>query len=282
MTASTRRGVPDTSEFQEGNTLAYSGDFWIFRVCFGSSYLDPKFLHNAAIAKELHARGTLAGALLYQVPLCRSSDKAEYDFFWKAIGPTIPPWMAGVMLDYETWTGQPYAIHGNHSAEANRLAGRHAARMGSWNSVIAYANKGDFNEVIPQLDKRVRTILADYTNKIVMNGIPRQIGHQYTNGQTTPPSGYVNATVPFGHCDHNAFPAFVNGKALMANLRPPVAPNPPVTPKSPLPPVQPPVPRYYPTGISNKIVDPTGHHAVGVFSNGGVAVLQDGKVVRNL
>lgn len=216
---------PDVSEFQVPLDGTFTRDFVIFRVTFGADYLDPHFRANADAAEKLYDDGRIAGALLYVV---YTSDpvKEQYDAAWKAIGPRVPDWLTGIMIDVETWRGQSYELSGDHSRRINHLYGLHAHRMGSWQSVIAYGNACDLDELHPDRDRRCRVIVASYGSRLAYRKVRGALGQQYTDGKKrwpVPKIGGVRlprASAPFGHCDHNVFPGFANGRELVKLLRP--------------------------------------------------------------
>lgn len=216
---------PDVSEFQVPLDRTYTRDFVIFRVMFGAHYLDPKFLANAAAAKRLHDEGRIAGALLYVV---YTSDpvRAQFEAAWDAIGPRIPRWLTGIMIDVETWRGKSYALAGDHSKRINHLYGLHAHRLDNWNAVIAYGNAGDLHELYPKRDRRCRVIVASYGSSLSYRNIRGAIGQQYSDGQAryrVPRLGgrrLPRRSEPFGHCDHNVFPGIASGRELVRLLRP--------------------------------------------------------------
>jgi len=216
---------PDVSEFQVPLDQRFTRDFVIFRVTFGADYLDPHFLANANAAKRLYEDGRIAGALVYVV-YTADAVKAQFDSAWDAIGPHVPEWLTGIMIDVETWRGQRYELSGDHSRRINRLYGMHAHRMGSWHSVIAYGNAGDLRELYPGRDTRCRVIVANYGSRLAYRKVHGAIGQQYTDGQKkwpVPKVGGVRlprASAPFGHCDHSVFPGCANGRDLVALLRP--------------------------------------------------------------
>lgn len=216
---------PDVSEFQVPLDHTFNRDFVIFRVTFGAHYVDPHFLANANAAKRLFDQGRLAGALLYVV-YTSAPVRAQFDLAWKAIGPTVPEWLTGIMIDVETWRGQSYALSGDHSQAINRLYGLHAHRMGGWSSVIAYGNAGDLAELYPARDRRCRVIVANYGPSLAYRKVRGALGQQYTDGQAkwdVPTIGGTplpRASAPFGRCDHNVFPGFANGAELVKLLRP--------------------------------------------------------------
>jgi hypothetical protein len=130
------------------------------------------------------------------------------------------------MIDVETWRGKSYELSGDHSRPVNRLYGLHAHRMGSWDSVIAYGNAGDLDELYPGRDRRCRVIVANYGSRLAYRKVRGAIGQQYTDGQKkwpVPKIGRVRLprhSAPFGHCDHNVFPGFATGRDLVKLLRP--------------------------------------------------------------
>jgi hypothetical protein len=204
---------PDVSEFQSPLDSSYARDFVIFRGSFGPSYQDRNFLANANAAASLHAKGTLAGAVIYTVYL-PGQVQAQFDFLWRLIGPTPPPWLAGIMIDVEHWGGTSYSISGDHSREINQLYGLHAHRMGSWRSVIAYGNQGDLASIYPGRDPRCRVIVAGYSSRLTYSNVRGAIGQQYTDGSSKypTPAGLPRSSAPFGNCDHNVFPATATGQ----------------------------------------------------------------------
>lgn len=216
---------PDVSEFQVPLDRTFTRDFIIFRVTFGAHYLDPHFLANANAAKRLYDEGRLAGVLLYVV---YTSDpvREQFEFAWRAIGPKVPEWLTGIMIDVETWRGQSYELSGNHSQAINRLYGMHAHRMGSYDSVIAYGNAGDLAELYPARDRRCRVILANYSPTLAYRRVRGAIGQQYTDGQQKwgvprlHGGSLPRTSQPFGHCDHNVFPDCATGTDLVRLLRP--------------------------------------------------------------
>lgn len=269
---------PDGSEFQSKLTTAYPRDFVIFRATFGSGYLDRNFLANAAVASALYKAGRLKGVVLYTVYL-PGMVKAQYDFLWKAIGPTIPPWLAGIMIDVEHWGGTNYQINGDHSTEINTLYGLHAQRMGSWNSCIAYGNKNDLATIYPRRDKRCRVIVAGYSSKLTFRDVSGAIGQQYTDGSTRwpIPAGMTRATTPWGTCDHNVFPDFANGAALRLSLRPtPQIVKPVVVPPKPPTVAQPRPATVGPYVGTRALVSADKHHALFVTNDGRLEVHRDG------
>lgn len=282
--------TPDVSEFQVTLDHSYPRDFVILRASFGAGYQDKRFLANAAAAAELYRQGRIAGVILYHVYL-PGLVKAQFDFFWSLVGPTVPDWLAGVMIDVETWRGQSYEIRGDHSAEINDLAGRHAHRLGSFDAVLAYGNAGDLAQVYPHRDKRVRVVQASYASRIKLT-VPGAIGQQYTDGSSRWPSpkGLPTVTKPFGRCDHNVFPAFANGKALRAALRPVPGKHatPPPAPKPPAKPVaKPPAPRpHYPhanvAAHDHALVAPAGAWALILGDDGRLDLRHNGIHVRYL
>jgi hypothetical protein len=271
---------PDGSEFQRPLTSAYPRDFAIFRGTFGSGYLDKNFLANAAAVAARYKAGKLAGAVIYTVYL-PGMVKQQYDFLWKAIGPTIPPWLAGIMIDVEHWGGTGYAISGDHSSEINALYGLHAHRMGSWNSCIAYGNKNDLATIYPRRDKRCRVIVAGYSSKLTFRSVPGAIGQQYTDGSNRwpHPAGLPTSTVPWGYCDHNVFPDFANGAQLRLSLRP--TPQPVIVKPVVVPPKPPTVVTPRPTTVGpyvgqRSIVSADKHHALFITNAGRLEVHRDG------
>jgi hypothetical protein len=216
---------PDVSEFQVPLDQTFTRDFVIFRVLFGANYPDPHFLRNANAAKRLYDEGRLAGALLYVV-YTADPVRAQFEAAWKQIGPRIPDWLTGIMIDVETWRGQPYELSGDHSLAINRLYGLHAHRMGSWDSVIAYGNAGDLAELYPGRDRRCRVIVANFGPTLAYKRVRAAIGQQYTDGQPKWDVPRINGaalprkSAPFGHCDHNVFLGMRTGKDLVRLLRP--------------------------------------------------------------
>lgn len=230
---------PDVSEHNPVLTTAFHGDFLIVRVTFGAGWRDLNFLQNANAIAKLYGK-TLKGVILYHV---YTSDDvtAQYKALWAAVGPKVPDWLCGIMIDVERWAGTTYALNGDHSAQINRLAGMHAAKMGSWDSVILYGNRYDYAELAPRKDRRLRCIVAGYTDNIDLSVVGNAFGQQYTDGSTRWPvprkqgKALRRATLPFGAVDHNVFPGIRDGAAMAAFLRPDKRVKP--TPKPSTPPV---------------------------------------------
>ena len=293
---------PDVSEFQRPLDHTYTRDFAIFRVTFGAHRLDHNFLANASAAKALYQRGQIKGVLLYTVYTAEPV-RAQFDGVWKAIGPAIPLWLTGIMIDVESWRGQDYELRGNHSRAINQLYGMHAHRMGSWSSVIAYGNQSDLAHLYPGRDKRCRVIVAGYTSQLVYKKVPGAIGQQYSDGSARWPVPKIHgvalprASAPFRHCDHNVFPDHPNATSLVKLLRPaqllkhaappaprkPVAKRPlhPVAPRPPArhaagPPAAPAAPHAYNPARGNLLVSPNGQYALILQDNGSVEVCHNG------
>lgn len=217
--------APDASEYQHVLDGTFNRRVVIFRVMFGNGYLDPHFLANANAAAALYKAGKIDGAILYTVYLGGQSVASQYAATWKAIGPTAPPWLLGIMIDVESWRGQSYAISGNHSAQLNSLYGMHAHKMGHWNGCIGYGNVSDLAAIWPSRDSRCHVIVASYSSSLTYKGVRGAIGQQYTDGSGKwgVPAGLPTSTPPFGHCDHNVFPGFKDGAALRKSMRPAAA-----------------------------------------------------------
>ncbi len=216
---------PDVSQYQTPLDHTFTRDFVIFRVTFGAHKVDPKFLANANAAKRLYDEGRIDGVLLYTVYTADPVDH-QFDAVWRAIGPTIPDWLTGIMIDVESWHGEPYALHGDHSKSINRLYGKHAQRMGSSSAVIAYGNRSDLAELYPGRDHRCKVIVAAYTSELIYKQVRGAIGQQYSDGSHRWSVPKVHGrelprhSEPFGHCDHNVFPDHPDGRSLVRELRP--------------------------------------------------------------
>ncbi|HEU5265442.1 MAG TPA: hypothetical protein VFU35_02035 [Jatrophihabitans sp.] len=280
---------PDVSEFQRPLDHTYGRDFIIFRVTFGANYLDPHFLANANAVKRLHDQGKVAGVLLYTV-YTSSPVKAQFDAVWKAIGPKVPSWLTGIMLDVETWRGKSYELSGNHSKRINQLYGLHAHRMRSWQSVIAYGNAGDLAELYPGRDRRCRVIVASYGPQLTYKKVRGAIGQQYSDGQPkwrVPRLGgkaLPRASTPFGPCDHNVFPGLPDAKALIKLLRPTQLAHAASHPKPPVvtlakpavkPKVAAPAPHYN-VKRGNSLVSADGAHALFLKDDGTLEIRHNG------
>lgn len=289
--------APDVSEHQD-HTLddTFNRRVAIVRAMFSPSYPDQKFLGNAIAAAKLFAAGKIDGIILYCVMLTSYTAAQQYDALWKLVGPKLPPWLLGVMLDVESWDGTSYAIHGNRSPLFNRLAGMHSHNLpGGLNSVPFYGNEGNLAEIIPDRDPRMWGILARYSGALDYRarGVHGVRGQQYTDGKLSwgvPVVGGSKAPIaskPFGPCDHN-YLDFASGKALRAFMRPDTvakAPTPPVVLHPPV--VQPkpaPGPALPPYNVArgSTLVSTNGHTRVIVLDNGGVLVQRDGKTIHTL
>lgn len=212
--------APDVSHYQAALTVAYPRDFAVFKGTQGVNYLDEHFLVNAGVAVSLHAQGKLAGAVVYHV-FSVDSPAAQFAKIQAAIGPTPPPWLAGVMIDLESWPGTPYEIRGDHSAAVNELGGLLAAWLGSWRRTWLYGNQYDLRALAPRRDQRMPVVVAAYTSQLVYTSIPGAIGQQYSDGETRWSVPIINGqplprTTPgLGYCDHNVFPGFADGTSLV-------------------------------------------------------------------
>lgn len=261
--------VTDTSTFQPPLDSTYTRPAAIFRCCFGADYPDPKFLANANAAHKLWSNRRLqGGAVLYTVFLAAQSVQSQYQALWKLVGPTVPDWLTGIMIDVEAWPGTSYAIRGNHSAAVNQLAGMHAHRMGSFKSVKAYANVGDHRALYPGRDARVDAIVAAYRSTSPLDQVPRAVGWQYTDGEDRypVPAGYPRSSTPFGRCDHNVFPGVKNAAQFRALWgRPPQG----VTPVPAKPVVVAPKPV---NGYTVAAKSPSGHTELRLWDDGSVTV----------
>jgi hypothetical protein len=283
---------PDVSKYQRKLDQTYERDFIIFKVTFGAHLVDPHFLANANAAKRLYDAGKIAGALLYTV-YTSSPVKAQFDAVWgtDAVGPKVPDWLTGIMIDVETWRGQSYQLSGNHSKRINQLYGLHAHKMGSWDSVIAYGNAGDLHELYPGRDRRCRVIVAAYSSQLKYKKERGAIGQQYTDGQakwSVPRFGgkaLPRGSKPFGRCDHNVFPGVSNGKELVKLLRPSQLTHAKQHPKPPVvahvkPAVKPkvvaaPAPHYN-AKRGSSLVSPNGAHALFLKNDGTLEVRHNG------
>lgn len=215
---------PDTNEFtgvpRATGLRRYNHDFLIFRVSFGTSYLDRKFLQTAAATKALFDAGVIAGAVGYGVPIfAQGTAEQHVDFLTKQLGPTPPDWLAGLMQDLETWNGASYEQHGDHSDFVDEYDHLCEQYMGGGARAIDYGNEGDLAELAPHRKPRP-AIVASYGPQLVVHDVPGAIGQQYTNGQVHGPKGLPLRTRGIGACDHNYFPGFSDGHALRAFLRP--------------------------------------------------------------
>lgn len=261
---------PDVSEFQRSLDDSFNRDFVIFRVTFGAHYLDPRFLANAAAVKRLYQQNRISGVLLYTV-FTADPVKEQFDAVWKAIGPSVPPWLTGIMIDVESWPGQSYALAGDHSKAINQLYAMHAHRMGAWSAVLAYGNVSDLAALFPGRDKRCRVIVAAYGSALVYKKVSGAIGQQYSDGRATWDVPKLDGkplpreSSPFGHCDHNVFPDHPDGKALVQSLRPSQLNRTSVA--------KPPGgPRAYNVGRGNSLVSPSGEYALFLKNDGTVEV----------
>lgn len=223
--------APDVSHYQPALTTSYPRDFVIFKATQGTTYLDSHFLVNAGVAHSLHASGKLAGAVVYHV-YTGESVSAQFAKIKAAIGPTPPDWLAGVMIDLESWAGTSYALHGDQSTSVNALYAMLAAYMGSTRAALIYGNQGDLDSLAAHRDTRAPVILAAYTSELRYGSIRGAIGQQYSDGQLhnlVPSIGgqqLPRSTAGLGNCDHNVFPGYANGASLREWLRPTAHPTP--------------------------------------------------------
>jgi hypothetical protein len=293
---------PDVSEFQTPLTDDYGRRLLIMRVTFGAHYLDRHFLANAKAAKRLHDRGEIDGVILYVVYLASATPAQQFAAAKKAVGLKPPAWLAGFMIDVETWRGQSYAIRGDHSKPINQLGGLLAGYMRTFNAVLIYGNRGDLAEVCPKRDRRFRVIVASYGSQLVYKQVKGAIGQQYTNGQSkwaAPKIGgkpLPRSSAPFGACDHNVFPGFKTERALVASMRPTAAKppaakspvkKPPVAVRPPVkkPPAAKPRPLPYPAAAAptaRLLVADDRRSVLYLTNSGRLEVRRDSKHVRYL
>lgn len=206
--------VPDVSEFNAKLGPGYNRPFTYFRACDGTTYADQHFDDNVAYTVAQKAKGAISGGLVYHV-YRPGSMVALFNYLWNRFGGVRPAWLLGVVIDMEGWGGE---IRGDQSGPANQLAGMHAAKLGSWQSVLGYANGGDWAKLWPGCDPRIRRIRAAYGGKLSINPANHEIGQQYTDGQYQV-AGLPSATAPMGPCDHNAF-NYLTPAQMVADLAP--------------------------------------------------------------
>lgn len=227
--------APDWAEFQPPFTIKLRGRrILIFRVAFGAHYQDPHFLANAAAARWLHAHGYIDGAILYQVWLKTATPAQHFAFARSLIGPTPPVWLIGVELDLETWRGQSYEQHGDHSPAINRLYALFAHYFRSWTACMIYGNQSDLAELAPHRDSRAPVNVAAYGSRLIIRSVKGAIAQQYTDGTDrwgpTPSIGgkrLPRATAGVAS-DHNVFQPsrFPTGRSVREFMRPRAVPTP--------------------------------------------------------
>lgn len=275
---------PDESEFQPIITDKFGRRILILRAAFGAHYQDRHFLSNASVVAWLYKHGVIDGCVLYQVYLSTATPQEHYAFMWKLIGPTVPPWLIGIMLDIEAWSGTSYPVRGDHSAQVNALYALHCHKMGSWTGCGLYGNRNDLASIVPRRDSRAWVIVAAYGSSLVYKSVRGAIGQQYSDGSSKWPVPTVGGVkLPRSTsgvaCDHNMFdPArFPTGATLRAFMRP--APRPPVPPKPPVPPAppKPPAPTLYdkPGPAAAALVTPSRHTAYFPMEDGRIDVRTD-------
>lgn len=282
--------VPDVSEHNPPLTDAYGRDAIIVRAAFGDYYKDQNFLHNTGVVAELWKAGKLdGGCVLYQPYIEPGTPKSHFDYLWELIGPK-PEWLTGILIDEESWTGAPYAQHGNKSDALNRLAGMHAQRMGSWRSVKGYANLSDFNALWPHRDPRIDINLAAYTGRLSPGVVAHQVAQQYTDGQSQWGTPMVarhslpRVTGPFGQCDHNVFFNVNNATQFRALWgRPPRGGSLP-SHKPPVrkPPAKKPPEVHVPKPSTLVARTPDGHGEIHFFNDLGLTIRRDGQHVADI
>lgn len=281
--------VADVSEHNPPLDDTFGEQALIMRAAFGQGYQDRQFLHNAAVVKQLWDAGKLDGGCVLYQPYIEPGTAAEhYRFLWSLIGPTVPDWLTGIMIDEESWSGSSWAQRGDKSAALNRLAGMNAHRMGSWKSVKGYANLGDFDALWRGRDPRIDVILAAYTGHLSPGVVAHQVGQQYTDGQAQWGVPRVSGrdlprvTAPFGPCDHNVFFTVKNAAQFRALWGRPPRNTPPATHKPPV--AKPPAPKPAPTPASpfTDYPSPNGQTAIRVYDDGGVTVRRNGQHVLTI
>jgi hypothetical protein len=236
--------APDWSSFQR----AFTRDdrdrrILIFRGLFGAHYPDPHLADNIAAAKWLYEHGHIEGAIVYVVWLDSATPAQQFAAFKQLLGAEPPEWLMGVEIDLETWRGQDYEQHGDHSTEINRLYGLFAHYFRSWTAAGLYGNQGDLAELAPHRDPRAWVNIACYGTRLIIRSIKGAIAQQYTDGETKWGVPRVaRKPLPlrsFGVAsDHNVFaPAqFKSAKAVRNFMRPTARPKPKPKPPAPKPP----------------------------------------------
>lgn len=289
---------PDESGFQPVITDKYGRRMLILRVCFGAHYEDPHFLSNANVASWLYSHGHIDGVLLYQVPIVSASPEEHFAYAKQLIGPKPPQWLFGMIQDWETWRGQSYEQHGDHSAWANKLYALYANYMGSFTASGFYGNRSDLDELVPNRDKRAWVIVASYGPDLVFRQVRGGIAQQYTDGTTrygVPVIGgqaLPRATAGVA-CDHNVFDPkrWTTAAQLRQFMLPkpkpapapkpkPPAPAPPPAPKPTPPPPPPPAPAPTPAPTPSEITKPVW--ALLVDADGRLELVHNGNHVRFL
>jgi hypothetical protein len=281
---------PDESEFQPIITNKFGRRVLILRAAFGAHYEDKHFLSNAVVADWLYRHGVIDGVILYQVYLASATPQEQYAFLWKLIGPTIPDWLIGIMIDLEHWAGTSYAITGNQSKPINTLYALNCHRLGTWNGCGLYGNRGDLASLAPQRDSRMWVIVAAYGSSLIYKSVKGAIGQQYSDGSSKWPVPSIGgAALPRStsgvSCDHNVFdpPRFPTGVKLRAFMRPTTA-RPPTKPSS-KPPANPPaVKPYYraATAPGTALVSPNRTYAAFLADDGRIDIRHSGTHVRYL
>jgi hypothetical protein len=286
--------VLDASEHNAAMTAAFKGEAIILRAGFGDYWQDKNFLDNTGQVAVDWSRGELPGGAVLYLPFISPGTAKSHDaYLWdKLIGPRVPDWLTGIMVDEERWPGAPYAQSGDHSSQLNQFYGMQAHRFGSWRSCKGYFNLGDGAALWPHRDPRCEYILADYTDKIVVGNYPGCVGQQYTDGSMNNPVPRVKgrllprADAPFGACDHSVFPTVNNAAQFRALWGRPAYGQPAKPAKPPVaPPRQPPpVPAHgpYDQRRGYTLVAPGGHVRLRLDAAANVHVERDGQLVHTL
>jgi GH25 family lysozyme M1 (1,4-beta-N-acetylmuramidase) len=188
---------PDVSHYQAKVDNTFTGQFLMFKVSEGTTYVDPNAAANGSWCLSNSGAGKkLVGYGGYHVweP---GSEQAQATLFFanaKASSHSI------AMIDVESWGGK---YSGDHSSSITALANLFAAKFGQ-KRVKVYGNSGDLANLYPTRPSWLGIVKADYSS----TAPPEPwVGWQYTDGSTNypVPSGWPRSSAPFGDCDHNAY-----------------------------------------------------------------------------
>lgn len=183
---------PDISYYQEKVNDSFAGNFLMSRIADGT-WIDPNWQWNQGWCKNRENLIGWGGYYVFEnLPVAQ-----QFQVIQNQVGALDPRMV--VMIDIESWSGR---ISGNHSTPLNQLASLLADWLGDWRRVLGYGNHSDLAGIAPNLDPRLKLIVAAYGSRPTY---PNMIGWQYSDGapQFSVPAGWARGMAPFGACDMN-------------------------------------------------------------------------------
>lgn len=190
LQATVRTFYTDCSEFQPYYNSQYQYPIASFRADNGDR-LDNKAAGNWSYLKGALASGKVRVAEAYVV-YKPGQIGATMQRIKQLFGAQVPTNRLVVKIDMES--GSDFAGPGDHSPEANQLAADLAAYLGSWQRVVGYGNKYDFQACWPGIDARIKKATAAYGTED-----PGTYSWQYYGGLNySTLAGFPREAAPFG------------------------------------------------------------------------------------